>query len=708
MKKMFKSLMMFAAAAMTLAGCEKEAVSENGNPEVAVEKITVKATVKSAATRVSLSETDGKYSNAWDEGDAIDIVELSGKPGSITEETAYQVVAAENIETADELAMFDFTLDKSEADVFTYYAVYPGGNGDGLVNTKYQELVLPMPAEQKPTAESLVDPRANVVIAKAEVDEQATELYFDESFYAAAYARMTIKGLPEGVTPKTVKFENKTISDGYSVNIAGCFWYMLDGTYAAAYGAGAPSATTTITVDQSEAQDPYVVWFGLAPIGKITDFVVTVTGSDDKEYVKSVTGASTLDFTAGEIIKFNVTVAEVTPEAPVVFSKITTMAEFGPGEYIIASNVSGNSYAIATTTYTSSHLSAETVNISGQFVIDPDSKYIWTIEDSETSGEYKLNSGTYYLGWSSGTSFSQSNNLIWLVSNKEGAFGFANTADDSRVIQYNGSADFRPYSNRGACGLTLFKKVVDSEITPILTVDKSELVFEANSVETQVVTLSVIDPDNEGVSIEWDNKVDFYAELADNIISVNPTSENTTTDDKTATLTVSLGELSQTIKITQKGIIPAGTEKTVTYTVASTSSVSKDGTEPVGSSATYNQTYSTKNQLTGGNNATLTLSGYDGKIITGIVLNMRSNAKAGAGTFSAKAGDTTLAEISTATTFDKWYDNDEYSSNYKDITVTMTNSTYEVKNSEKVVIKIDATTNSLYINSYTITYIDGK
>lgn len=309
MKKILKSLMMFAAAAVTLAGCEKEAVSENETPVAAAEKITVKAAVKSASTRVSVSGADGNYSAVWDDGDAIDIVEFAGR-GEITKDTKYQVVAAENIEIADEIAMFEFELAKTEGDGFTYYAVYPGGNSNELVNANYQELVLPMPAEQKPTQESLIDPKANVVIAKAEVDKQGADLLFEESINAAAYARMTIKGLPEGVTPKTVKFENLTKNGNNNVNIAGCYWYLInDETYAAAYGSGAPSATTAITVDQSDAQDVNVVWFGLAPVGKITDFVVVVTDEEGNTYSKTVTGASTpLNFTAGKIINFSVTV----------------------------------------------------------------------------------------------------------------------------------------------------------------------------------------------------------------------------------------------------------------------------------------------------------------------------------------------------------------------------------------------------------------
>ena len=107
------------------------------------------------------------------------------------------------------------------------------------------------------------------------------------------------------------------------------------------------------------------------------------------------------------------------------------------------------------------------------------------------------------------------------------------------------------------------------------------------------------------------------------------------------------------------------------YKVATKDSVTSSGNIPKGASATYKSTYSSAYQLTKNNSMTLTLKGYEGYVITGITLNMKSNTSAGAGTFSAKAGTTTLAEISTATNFNTWFDNNSYTNSYKDIHVTM-------------------------------------
>jgi len=145
----------------------------------------------------------------------------------------------------------------------------------------------------------------------------------------------------------------------------------------------------------------------------------------------------------------------------------------------------------------------------------------------------------------------------------------------------------------------------------------------------------------------------------------------------------------------------------VTYTVTSTSAVSKSGTAPDGATATYRSTYSSKCQLTGGNSMTLTLSGYAGKKITGITLSMKSNTSKGAGTLSVKAGETTIASISDSK-FNTSSWNGAWSTSYVDVSVSMSNNSYAIQSNENVVITIAATENSLYCESFKLTYEDAS
>ncbi len=108
----------------------------------------------------------------------------------------------------------------------------------------------------------------------------------------------------------------------------------------------------------------------------------------------------------------------------------------------------------------------------------------------------------------------------------------------------------------------------------------------------------------------------------------------------------------------------------VTYTITSTSAVSTTGTAPSGSSATFANTYGTKDQMTAKNTMTLTLSGYAGKKITGVTLSMKSNKSAGAGYLSITAGTTTLAAIgssSSGVAFNNASWNGSYTTTYTDV-----------------------------------------
>lgn len=153
-----------------------------------------------------------------------------------------------------------------------------------------------------------------------------------------------------------------------------------------------------------------------------------------------------------------------------------------------------------------------------------------------------------------------------------------------------------------------------------------------------------------------------------------------------------------------------GAQTTVTYTVESTSSV-KSTDAPAGTTATYESTFGTKFQLTKDHSMTLTLSGYAGKKITGLKLSMKSNTSKGAGYLDAKIGTKTLASLGSSNkgvNFNQWYDNKNYTIKYTDVTAKVT--TTEVKDKEDIVITIGATVNSLYCQSFTLTYeeVSGK
>ena len=107
---------------------------------------------------------------------------------------------------------------------------------------------------------------------------------------------------------------------------------------------------------------------------------------------------------------------------------------------------------------------------------------------------------------------------------------------------------------------------------------------------------------------------------------------------------------------------------------------------------------------------TLTLSGYAGQKITGLTLSMKSNSSNGAGYLDVKAGTKQLAKIgspSSGVSFSNAAWHGSWSTSYVNVEVSLLDNTYIIQDGEKVVIVIGATANSLYCQSFKLTYEAG-
>lgn len=151
---------------------------------------------------------------------------------------------------------------------------------------------------------------------------------------------------------------------------------------------------------------------------------------------------------------------------------------------------------------------------------------------------------------------------------------------------------------------------------------------------------------------------------------------------------------------------------TVTYTVTSRTAVSTTGTAPTNSSASFVNTYTgnNKDQMTGSNSQTLTLSNYNGYQITGLTLSMKSNGSSGSGKlrYSTDGGTSWTYLVGSAQSGVAFNDaawHGSYTTTYTNVTKSPLNIICGTSN---IVIKIEATANSLYCQSYTVTYEAAK
>jgi hypothetical protein len=143
----------------------------------------------------------------------------------------------------------------------------------------------------------------------------------------------------------------------------------------------------------------------------------------------------------------------------------------------------------------------------------------------------------------------------------------------------------------------------------------------------------------------------------------------------------------------------------VTYTISSKNTLTTTGTAPAGSSATIVETYNTSQQMTNGNSQTLTLKGYNGATISQLVLSMHSNKTSGSGRLSYSVdGGANFTYLVGASNSGVQFNNAKWYGAWTQSFVDITKDVNIQCGTSDVIIKIEATANSLFCESYTLTY----
>ena len=664
-----------AVAAMCLFSCNKE----NVTPSESTQTITFTALTPDTKTHFG-EKTGNAYPTLWTGNEQVAVsynggakttasVSGSGKSASISAETVVDRNAAEHKFMLASPAAAITSFDKSGDFYFTIPSVQTPGEGT-------------------------CDEAAQIIYATASCTAEQLNSNISLTFkHLTAYGNMSVV-LPKGAG-KVNKIELLTAATG------------LTGSYGYIYSEIAPEAEEsklTLLTDKTTG-----IFFACAPAdlnGK--NLVVTVT-TDKGVYEKDIDLTDkTLSFTAGKVSKFTVTGFK--PLVTESWNLVTDASTLKVGdELVIASNekgvVAGNisdDYLSKVTSTFSEDMS--TIAELGQgavvFTLGGEAD-AWTLSNSE--GKLLGCTAVKKVAWANGTT-------TWKISigtNSDATIQSTNTSYGRFLYNVN-SSRFTTYTSATNTSMLLpqiyrRKTTIVDPNRPILTVTPGKYDTKIPAAG-QTLTFTVMTNQAEWSVTSSDDANFAVAKAADGFTVT--VSKNTDAADRDATITVTAGELKKEIKkeikLTQSGVVSV---KNVTYTPTSATAVTTTGTAPVESSITFNNTYNNnKNQITKNNSQTYTIKGFEGCTIKKVVLSMKSNKDAGAGTFSLKAGTTELAAIKNSTTFNKWYNNKSYSTSYKDVTVSLTNNSYTIKANEDVVIVIKASVNSLYCQSVTIEY----
>lgn len=138
-------------------------------------------------------------------------------------------------------------------------------------------------------------------------------------------------------------------------------------------------------------------------------------------------------------------------------------------------------------------------------------------------------------------------------------------------------------------------------------------------------------------------------------------------------------------------------EQIYTFTSTSRNTVSSSPSLPGGASVSFNNTYSDKAQMTKGNTQTWTITGLDIPLVA-VSASMKTNKSAGNGSVKIKVGDDEVYKLDP---YKSLYENsNQYSDKYFELT--------SIDKVGTIVVTINATVNSLYCQSLTITVADTE
>ena len=562
MKNLFKKLMLVAVAAMAFTAC-----SQDVNEVNKVEKVTrYEFTANFADTRSGFAEKEEgatAYKSEWHEGDQIKlfITDYAGWGAEVT-----TPISAEG----------NFALELSGApESFFMTVVSPA-------ESWASEYTANIPAVQTPLANS-VDPKAHLLQAQA-VPVSGASAHLGMN-HMAAYGKMTVKGVDFAI-------------DHVVVDLKGSF-YGYD-------------RNLSYTINAANVENN-TFWFATEPID-VAEFTVTAYDAEGNAVAKTVNVAEagkTMSFNYGRVGTFSVSGLEV-PAVPMFTSayisgyshsdfylyftddtlgvlKLNPAAmanedwEMKLGTYEIGYNYSGYPffYPGQYSTYKGTYLDSGVVSFSavdGQYLVeftdiaDENGKvvleramYKGTIEGlnipdlreklaAPSNVQTSVSGKTITITWSEVTGADGYRVKLYspheeyfeeVVTGTEYVYNaqLANMTYSFTIMSYAKDDNANYKSSNDA-----YADVTTEDIDPKMEVSESKLAFSADGGDkTFNVTLK-----NTDAEITYTQEGDWFSvEMSGNTFTVTAQANESETDARNGSITVTAGELSQPITITQ-------------------------------------------------------------------------------------------------------------------------------------------------------------
>lgn len=560
MKKIMNIFVLVAAAAMAFVSCQK---SEIYGAKSQVVNFTITAGISDTKTTI-VDNGDGTYTPSWNKGDKIGVILSSA---STVKDTEFENTADDG-EIANFQGKHTFEINEGNLVEGDLCAFYPSSSFNKIYSNG--EFRLDLIANQNPTSTSF-DPSCDLLVARPchytadatgeEVDVKIAEMYFAR-LMSVIRINLNSKFLQNEIV-KSVSFEasNCKLVGGMRIN-------PETGAFVENVSTGHLSQVTALYSDDpiavaGEKSSAYLV---VAPVTIPTGTSLTFTiETENYDIVKTVSAPEDMVMTSGGVTVINLTIEETNCSA-----KVEDTSDYS-GTYAIVAEYSSKYYYL---TNVDNGASTKRLNSSSEMALLPESvvklepSFVWNIIKND-DGTYLIQSAEngYYLDHTSGNSSVLTENsedaVALTIKEIDGKYeiSYNNNGVVRNFVKYSSASYFAFYTSTQCGPVHLVPASVD--VSPKIVIAGEDLVQKVNSDATTLTfnySLKNITGTPSALIATGATMTNLEAVANDGTVTVT-FDANEDEVEKTATITLSIGDVcSDAIVITQTAK-NAGTEK---------------------------------------------------------------------------------------------------------------------------------------------------
>ena len=534
MRKIFKSFMLVAAAAMAFTSCQKE---ETAAPETVSATLTMHAGVEE--TKTYLGEGNKVL---WGKGEAVKLYVGAGETAKFFDS------ASTDAYDGEASASFTFEIDGvTEADTYALGGIYPASAAEGINNNdnpKSYKVALPATQDAEP---GKYDPSAYIMVLKPETVEALPSEYTASFRRAVALNKITLTNVKEDISSVEIIVPEKKFLAGRR------YMNLTTGESGVVYESG--TQTNVVKVNGDFKSGSFDVWFCSWGVELVEGDALTVKmTSANNTYTRTITTREEgIKFVEGNLNTLKINMASAEVEA------ISTIA----GDYLIASKTSSGWFLMTPTnggkfySATTSISSSSTVTCADFYDVADVDNYVWNVAKYDNGYSIKSVNTNKYVTYSGSSNEAYANEELSNAAKMDIQLTDQSAVIESmnvsgRKLQYNASSPRFAFYTTAQTGVYLIPWIPDTTPRITLTKNSDEVAYDATSYDFTYTTKNITG--NVAATIKDGATMTNVSASASNGTVTVKFDANDDAEQKTATIILSYeGAVSQEFVLTQAG-----------------------------------------------------------------------------------------------------------------------------------------------------------